>query len=182
MTCIVAVEENGRVVIGGDRMGSNSHTGSSVSHSKVFNVGEITIGYTSSFRMGQLLQYALEVPEIEDGTDIDKWVSINLMQAIRKAYKDNGWDKEKDGEATNGSFLLVAKNRVYEIQTDYSYIRNISGEYAIGSGADYALGSLRSTRGKMPIEARVIESLESAAEYVLSVAAPFDILTVEEVK
>lgn len=175
MTCIVAIEENNEVIMGGDRLGSNGYTGAPVSEAKVFRKGPLLIGYTSSFRMGQLLQHALEVPVLPTEMDLDKWVSIDLMQAIRKAYKDNGWDKEKDGAAEGGNFLVAIGDRCYEIQGDYSYIRNTSGEYAVGSGVHYALGSLRSTRGKMKAKQRIIESLETAAEYVVSVSGPFDI-------
>jgi len=176
VTCIVAIEENNKVIMGGDRLGSNGHTGAPVSESKVFRKGPLLIGYTSSFRMGQLLQHALEVPVLPAETDLDKWVAIDLMRAIRKAYKDNGWDKERDGEAQGGSFLVAIGGRCYEIQGDYSYLRNSNGEYAIGSGVHYALGSLRSTRGKMTSRKRILESLETAAEYVVSVSGPFDIV------
>lgn len=176
MTCIVAIEKDNKVIMGGDRLGSNGHTGAPVSESKMFIKGHVTIGYCGSFRMGQLLQHALDLPLISESTDLDKWVAVDFMKAIRKAYADNGWDKQKDGEAHGGSFLLAVMGRCYEIQSDYSYIRNISGEYAIGSGQDYALGSLRSTRGRMTTHKRILESLETAAEYVVSVSAPFDII------
>jgi ATP-dependent protease HslVU (ClpYQ) peptidase subunit len=177
VTCIVAIEEKDKVIMGGDRLGSNGYTGAPVSEAKVFRKGPLLIGYTSSFRMGQLLQHALEVPVLPTEIDLDKWVAIDLMRAIRKAYKDNGWDKEKDGTAEGGSFLVAIGNRCYEIQSDYSYIRNAKGEYAVGSGVHYALGSLRSTRGKMATKQRIIESLETAAEYVVSVSGPFDVFT-----
>lgn len=175
MTCIVAIEQNGTVIMGGDRLGSNGHTGAPVSESKVFTKSGVTIGYTSSFRMGQLLQYALTIPVIPE-EDLDKWVAVDLMQAIRAVYSENGWDETSNGKASGGSFLLAVKGRCYEIQSDYSFIRQISGEYAVGSGKDYALGSLRSTRGRMTASKRIIESLETAAEYVVSVSAPFDVI------
>ena len=176
MTCIVAIEKDGKVTMGGDRLGSNGYTGAPVAQAKVFTKNHVTIGYCGSFRMGQLLQHALDLPLISESTDLDKWVAIEFMQAIRKAYADNGWDKQKDGEAHGGNFLLAVRGRCYEIQSDYSYLRHISGEYAIGSGQDYALGSLRSTRNKMSTVKRILESLETAAEYVVSVSAPFDIV------
>ena len=182
MTCIVAIESDGKVIMGGDRLGSNGHTGAPVSEAKVFRKGLVTIGYTSSFRMGQILQHALEVPSIPVDVDLDKWVAIDFMLAIRKAFKDNGWDEEEKGIARGGKFLLAVQNKCYEIQSDYSYLRNISGEYAVGSGQDYALGSMRSTRGKMSTTKRIIESLETAAEYVVSVSGPFDVIDTSKVR
>ena len=174
MTCIVAIEKNGKVFMGADRMGSNGHTGAPVSQPKIFKNGSVIIGYTSSFRMGQLLEHALEIPLVHE--NIDKWVAIDFMQALRKAFTDNGWGKTKDGEIVGGTFLIAVAGRCYQIQDDYSFIRNISNEYAIGSGQDYALGSMRSTRSKADTQKRLLEALETAAEYVVSVSAPFDFL------
>lgn len=176
MTCIVAIETTDGVVIGSDRMGSNGHTGSPVTEAKIFTKGEVTIGYTSSFRMGQLLQYALAIPDIKQDQNIDEWVAVDFIQALRTTYKDHGWDEVKDGVAIGGTFILVVRSRAYIIQDNYSFIRRITGEYAVGSGCDYALGSLRSTRDKMPTTDRVLEALATAAEYVVSVAGPFDII------
>jgi ATP-dependent protease HslVU (ClpYQ) peptidase subunit len=177
MTCIVAVETDKGVWIGADRLGSNGHIGSPVTFPKIFSNGSLTIGYTSSFRMGQLLQYALKVPNLPVNANLDKWVATDLVKAIREAFKDNEWNESKDGVAIGGAFLVVVKNRVYEIQSDFSFLRSISGEYAVGSGQDYALGSLRSTRGQEP-EKRLIEALATAAEYVVSVGEPFDVIKV----
>jgi len=50
-------------------------------------------------------------------------------------------DKEKeDGELF--SILLAIKGEVFEIDEDYSVARRSDGVYAIGSGADFALGAL----------------------------------------
>lgn len=176
MTCIIAIEQNGIVTMGGDRMGSNGYTGAPVAESKVFKKGGVLIGYTSSFRMGQLLQHALTIPVLPAEIDLDKWVAIDFMQAIRQVYQDNGWDGQKDNKAEHGSFLMAVNGRCYEIQSDYSFIRNLSGEYAVGSGTSFALGSLRSTRGKLSAEKRILEGLETASEYVVTVQGPYDVL------
>lgn len=176
MTCIIAIEQNNQVFMGADRMGSNGYSGEPVAFSKLFQNGIVTIGYSGSFRAGQILQYALEIPTKTLTDDIDKWVAIDLTQAIRTAYKENGWLEEKDGKAVGAPILIAVKGRCYQIQTDFSFIRSLTGEYATGSGMDYALGSLRSTRGKIPPKKRIIEALETASEYVVSVQAPFDLL------
>ena len=60
MTCIVGLEHDGKVYMGGD---SAAVGGMDVYPSripKVFQAGRYLIGYTTSFRMGQLLQYGLD--------------------------------------------------------------------------------------------------------------------------
>jgi ATP-dependent protease HslVU (ClpYQ) peptidase subunit len=174
VTCIIAIETDGQVVMGGDRMGSNGHTGEPVSFPKIFQKDNLLIGYCGSFRMGQLLQHALDVPLKTLTDDVDRWVSIDLMQAMRKAYKENDWDNKRDDVAEAYPILLAVSGRCYEIQADFSYLRSMTGEYVTGSGSSYAQGSMHSTRGKASAKKRIEMALQAAAEYVVSVAGPFD--------
>jgi ATP-dependent protease HslVU (ClpYQ) peptidase subunit len=50
-------------------------------------------------------------------------------------------EKEKD-EGELFSILIAIKGEVFEIDEDYSVARRADGVYAIGSGADFALGAL----------------------------------------
>jgi hypothetical protein len=163
--------------MGSDRAGSNGHTTSTVEAPKVFTNGPLLIGITSSFRMGQILQYGLRVPK-GHRKDTDRWVAIDLMAAVREAFDRHGWNRVDDGRALGGSYLLACRGRLYEVQDDYSALRYPRGEYSVGSGADHALGSLHASRGGQP-EDRILAALEAAAEHVMSVDGPFDILTQE---
>jgi len=176
MTCIVAIEEDGVVYMGSDRAGSNGHTIGIVGSPKTFTNGPLLIGYTSSFRMGQILQHGLVVPAHKLTWDVDRWVATDLMLAIREAFQSHGWDEVNSGVARGGYFLVAVAGRCYEIQSNYSYLRRVTGEYATGSGESHALGSLHATRGE-PASVRVMKALEAAAEHVVSVAGPFDLVT-----
>lgn len=179
MTCIVAVEHDGTVYMGSDRAGSTSWSIGIVQAPKTFQNGPLLIGYTTSFRMGQILQYALDPPTHHLTWDVDRWVALDLMAAIRGAFEDNVWHKVDNGQAKGGSFLVAVSGRCYEIQSDYSFSRTPTGEYATGSGYQYAFGSLHSTRGLDPA-LRVMHALEAAAEHCPSVAGPFDLITQTE--
>lgn len=175
MTCIVAIETADGVWMGGDRAGSNRYTIHAQDASKTFTNGPLLIGYTTSFRMGQILQYALTVPSHTLTWDVDRWVATDLMKAIREAYTEHGWDRLTENVAQGGNFLAAVAGRCYEIQSDYSFTRRTSGEYAVGSGEDHAFGSLHSTRDWDDAAARVTAALEAAAEHVTTVCGPFDI-------
>jgi ATP-dependent protease HslVU (ClpYQ) peptidase subunit len=175
VTCIVALETGRGVWMGSDRAGSDGYTIGAVCSPKTFHNGPLLIGYTSSFRMGQLLQYALQPPLHSLGWDIDRWVATDLMRALRTAYADHGWDALHHNVAEGGNFLLALRGRCYEIQSDYSFLRSPTGEYAIGSGCYHALGSLHATRDWAKPKARVLAALEAAAEHVATVAGPFDV-------
>lgn len=178
MTCIVAIEHEGAVYMGSDRAGSDGWGIGTVAAAKTFQNGPLLIGYTTSFRMGQLLQHALVPPTQTLTWDVDRWVATDLMAAVRATYGAHGWDEVESNKAVGGNFLLAVQGRAYEIQSNYSFIRNVSGEYAVGSGEMYAKGSLHSTRGRDPME-RLRMALEAAAEMSPSVAGPFDFVTQE---
>lgn len=178
MTCIVAIEEAGTVHMGGDRASSNSYYTTTHDASKVFEVGPLLIGICGSWRMGQVLQYGLTVPTWSLSWDVDRWIATDLMAAVRQAFETHAWNRVEHGVAAQrGVWLCAVGGRCYAIQGDYSWQRHASGEYATGSGEDFALGSLHSTRLVMPPELRVRNALLAAAEHSPSVAGPFDIVT-----
>jgi ATP-dependent protease HslVU (ClpYQ) peptidase subunit len=176
MTCIVALEVDGQVYMGSDRAGSNGFTTLTVAAPKVFRNGPLLVGYTSSFRMGQLLQYGLRVPTESPSWDVDRWVSQELMAAVRATFGEGGWNEAQHGVARGGNWLAAIAGRLYEIQANYAFIRSVTGEYAIGSGEYHALGSLHATRnlGWLP-ETRILAALNAAAEHVTTVSGPFDL-------
>jgi ATP-dependent protease HslVU (ClpYQ) peptidase subunit len=178
VTCIVAVEHAGGVTMGADRAGSNGHSLDAVDNPKIVTNGPILVGYCGSFRMGQLLEHALVVPTLRRNVDPDAWVTLDLMGAVRAAFKEHGWAKVENGVAEGGSWLLAVHGRAYQIQEDYSAIRSAAGDYAIGSGTYHAEGSLHTTRGQ-PAHDRVAAALEAAAHYCVSVQGPFDYVTQE---
>lgn len=174
MTCIVALETPRGVWMGADRASATDVTTVTMAVSKIYTNGPALLADCGDFRTGQLLQYALEVPESTLGWDVDRWVALDLSSAIREAFAAHGWDRSDNGVAEATGFLLAIRGRVYEIQSDYSFLRNEAGEYAIGSGAHHALGALHATRSMKPKD-RILAALEAAAEHVVSVAGPFDI-------
>jgi hypothetical protein len=81
-------------------------------------------------------------------------------------------EKEKeDGELF--SILLAVKGEVFEIDEDYSVSRREDGIYAIGSGADFALGALMAG-------ATSIRAMEIASSLDVNTSYPFTLLHQEK--
>lgn len=175
MTCIVGVVEAGRVTIGGDSAGSNGWTVTGRADSKVFTVGPYLLGFTSSFRMGQLLRYRLDVPA-PDTWDVDRWMATTFVDAVRATLKAGGWSTEHSGQEHGGSFLVGIGGRLYRIEGDYQAGVASRGYDAVGSGAEVALGALHATQGQ-PADRRVTTALAAAAELTPFVRAPFTVET-----
>lgn len=190
MTCIVGLVHNGITYIGGDSLGSNGWSKTVRDDKKVFKLsdtGSAIIGYTSSYRMGQLLMYAENLIDKRDEPNIDhKYLVTKFIPNVIKLFEDGGYSKTESGEKIGGSFLLGYKDTLYTIEDDYQ-VGISSDQYdAIGSGAAYALGSLKTTEdsGLTP-EQRIHLALKAASKFSVGVAPPYYILNTsnsEEVK
>ena len=63
MTCIVALKQEGNIYIGGDSAGVSGNNIRTRADQKVFKKSGIVFGFTTSFRMGQLIKYCLAIPK-----------------------------------------------------------------------------------------------------------------------
>lgn len=135
MTCIVGIETETCVYVAGDFQGSSEIQKSDYHNSKVFKIGDVVIGYTTSYRFGQLLEVHLTTPITPARTeDIYKWLIKTLVPEIRNILLEA---KEECGDA-----LIAVRNQLYQLSSDYSVLRSVNGFDAVGSGAHYALGCL----------------------------------------
>ena len=87
-----------------------------------------------------------------------KFVITKIIPSLKMFIDDSKifTDKEKD-EGELFSILIAIKGEVFEIDEDYSVARRSDGIYAIGSGADFALGAMMA--GADPQQAMNIAAL-----------------------
>lgn len=180
MTCIVGVEHAGGVTIGGDAAASSDNlTGCRVG-SKVFRVGPYLIGYTSSFRMGDLLRYALQPPAPKTPKHLDRQMVTEFIDSVRECLKDGGYARTTDQQESAGEFLVAVTGRLYEIGSDYQVGRPLEGYTAIGSGSLLAIGSLATTAdSKLTPRQRAVAALNASARHDPFVNPPFTVKTVQ---
>jgi ATP-dependent protease HslVU (ClpYQ) peptidase subunit len=184
MTCIVGVEGDGVVLVGGDSAGVTDRDLLVVrADEKVFALlgGEFVLGFTDSFRMGQLLRYSLRLPRKDtrdaayDG-DPDRFMATTFVDAVRACLKKGGFARKEDEAETGGTFLVAWRERLYEVDDDYQVGRSVSGYTAVGGGAEIAFGALHATGGVEAPE-RVQRALEAAGHHSATVRPPFVVLT-----
>lgn len=174
MTCIVGLVDGDRVWMGGDSAGVNGLDITVRADTKVFRNDDCLIGFTSSFRMGQLLHYRLEPPPREPDADLFRYMVVDFVDAVRGCLKDGGYAHRSNEVETGGTFMVGCEGRLFTVQSDYQVGEAVRGYHAIGCGADYALGSLASTAGLCP-EERVLKALQCAELFNGGVRAPFTI-------
>lgn len=144
MTCIVAKIHEGKVHMVGDQMGSNGFTHSVFNKaSKVFKVGDFLIGYTTSFRMGQILQYSWTPPvRLVTDTNDDLYLYKTVVDSIKKCFDDNSYGQKKNVEFDGGTFIIGWKGRIFEMQDNLSLL-----EYdkfsSVGCGTYHATAAMK---------------------------------------
>lgn len=141
MTVIVGMEFEGRVYLAGDLNGTGSNNKVTHTRSKVFTTRSeyIVVGYSDCWRYGQILENMIW-PTIPDKVVSPyAWLVREVIPWIREQMREAGLQKA-------GRTLVGMRGELWEIQDDFSVIRPDSGYYAIGSGAEYAMGALHALR------------------------------------
>lgn len=176
MTCIVGIAQDNTVTIGGDSAGVGGYSIQLRADTKVFRTGNYVMGFTTSFRMGQLLRYGElpPAPTAEEQWDLDRFMATTFVDGVRKVLETGGWLKTSNGVETGGTFLVGVRGHLYEIQGDFQIARTLDGYSAVGCGDDLALGALHATADSgLTARERVEAALRAAAHHSAGVAAPF---------
>ncbi|TDB75431.1 hypothetical protein [Micromonospora sp. KC723] len=86
----------------------------------MFRNGPYLMGFTDSFRMGQLLRYALDAPTLPTSpAALDRHMATTFISAVRKCLDTGGWLHRDGGRETGGTFLVGVAGRLFVIQGDF---------------------------------------------------------------
>jgi len=176
---VVGFVENGITYIGADSLSSNLRTVRV--DKKVFKLKDTKnaiLGYTSSFRMGQLLMYANGLIDKRDEPNIDhEYLVTKFIPNIINLFESGGHSKNNNGEKLGGEFLLGYKDKLFHIECDYQVGISAKNYDVCGCGEQYALGSLKTTENMnlSPFE-KIHLALQAANEFSTGVSTPFYIL------
>jgi ATP-dependent protease HslVU (ClpYQ) peptidase subunit len=160
------------VYLGGDSAGVAGMSLTVRADQKVFENGPMLFGFTSSFRMGQLLRYKLSPPRRYPEIDLFEYMATDFVDAVRKTLKNGGYARTDNGEDSGGTFLVAREGRLFKVQRDFQVSESMHGFDAIGCGEDYALGALHANERLAPDE-RVRSALEAASRFSAGVCGPF---------
>ncbi len=163
------------MIIGGDSAGVAGYSITVRADTKVFRNSEFIMGFTSSFRMGQLLRYSL-IPPVPQTWDIDRFMATDFISAVRDCLRAGGYARNESGSEAGGVFLVGIRGRLYRIDSDFQIGRSIDLYDAVGCGEEFALGSLFGSANLEP-EARVRLALEAAAYHSSAVCPPFHVMS-----
>jgi ATP-dependent protease HslVU (ClpYQ) peptidase subunit len=180
MTCIVGLVHDGEVFIGADSAGTDSRLSQTArADRKAFCNGDFVMGFTSSFRMGQLLAFNFNPPKPRLGADVMAYMVTDFIDAARATMKAGGYMTVKENVEIGGTFLVGYAGRLFNVADDFQVGEAACGYDAVGCGADIALGSLHATQHALPTGVRVKPwtrlrlALEAAERFSAGVRAPF---------
>jgi ATP-dependent protease HslVU (ClpYQ) peptidase subunit len=176
MTCVVAiVDKSGSIYMGADSAASTPHTIRASKVPKVFKKGPLLLGGCGSFRMIQLLQYALSVklPPAITPRSVEHYLCTEFVDTVRSTYTEYGLLHDTDKDFDRGQVLIGVKGGgLYCMDYDFQ-INSFAEEYdSIGSGSEYALGALAATP-RLKTGKRVELALSAAAQFDPGVRGPF---------
>lgn len=177
MTCIVALKHKGHVTMGGDSAGVSGLDVIVRADPKVFLNGKFLIGYTSSFRMGQILRFKFTPPPIPKNRDLFQYMCTDFVDAARRALKKGGYSKIDSNVERGGNYLVGIRGRIFNIQSDYQVGEASDSFDVIGCGEPYALGALNAQPTTMKANVRVQQALETATKFSGGVRGPYVILS-----
>lgn len=177
MTCIVGLAHQGRVYIGGDSAGVSGMDLEVRADKKVFLNGGYLFGFTSSFRMGQLLRHAFEPPKPALNEELHMFMATKFIDALRSCLKAGGYAEKTNEREAAGRFLVGHAGRLFMICEDYQVAEPLAGYTACGCGDQVARGAMFVTEQLSP-ECRIRGALIAAEFHSAGVRGPFHILSV----
>ncbi|KKM81126.1 hypothetical protein LCGC14_1332960 [marine sediment metagenome] len=177
MTCIVGfIDKRNNVYIGGDSAGVDSNYSiTDREDSKVFRNGQMIMGYTSSFRMGQILRFKLKIPKHPKDISDYEYMCTLFIDAVRECLKSNGYSTINNNEELIGVFIVGYKTKLYNIHQSLQVGISRDKYIACGCGREYALGSLATNQIQDPIKL-ITKALIIAEKFSAGVRRPFNII------
>ena len=165
MTVIVGLKHKGSVYLGCDSQGSSGWNKRNREDSKIFTAHGIGYGFTSSYRMGQIIKYHAE-EALHKGreTDVYGYVVKCLVPMYRDILGKHGYKQTIHGEESGGTFLIAIDGHLFCIHGDFQVAEVVDDYDSVGCGESYALGSLFSYTNTDP-EKRINKAIDAAKHF-----------------
>lgn len=190
MTCIVGYieKETETVHIAGDSAGVAGLSIEVRSDPKVFTVGPFIMGFTSSFRMGQILMSSKFNPPAQNKSQDDyDYMITSFIDEVRRCFKKCGFlQTAKHGDDQGGTFLVGYKGQLYTIESDFQVGIPTNGYTSVGCGDDLAKGAMHAlialNKEDITSEEMMTLALQAASHYSGGVLPPFNFVKMNKLE
>ena len=173
MTCIAAIVKDGKAYIAGERGASTDSSIFPISEPKVWKNGEYLFGYYGTF-MGERLKFNFHPPKMNKTTDLVTFMNSVFLKALHECYQEWWVEKHEDTE-----LMIVVRGKIFIHNAQDMSMTMYDTEFlAEGSGAEYAVGSLYSTKNlDLSPEERLSLALKAATTFSPTCIEPIDIIS-----
>lgn len=167
MSCVIGIVKDKKVWLGAESCASTGDGERRYTKlQKIFKNGPYLIAFVGDVRPGQVIMPNWKPPkDIKDFPD-----------ALIEIFTEKGClgvDSEDQTCMQSTNFLIAFKNRLYEILIDFQ-MNEIENYSTIGSGSDFATGSLYTTNSmKFSPEKRIKLALDAAVHHSTSCDGPY---------
>lgn len=182
MTAIVAlIDQKKNVWVGGDSAGVSGQFINQRKDPKVFIKDGFIFGFTSSFRMGQILHYRFTPPERKNQS-VETYMNTDFIEAVRGCFKQYSFgdnDTKKGGQ-----FIVGYAGEIFLVDSDFQ-IGLLYDKYAsVGAGYISCLGALYAIEKSelqfmMEPAEKITLALRAAEKHNTGVCGPFIIRCLE---
>jgi hypothetical protein len=157
---------------------------------KIAQNGRYLMGVAGDVRAINILTHSFNPPTpptILRGRKLDQFITTKFIPSLRVCFDIEGYSnphtESSVHQAEQSSIIMVAINgTIYVIDGDYAWLSDAFGVYAIGSGAQFALGSLATampSAGKVGLRTAkqaALKAIAVAGRYDPGTAAPYQVL------
>ena len=173
MTTVAAIQGENWVVVGYDSRVTEEQKIYTLpkDNGKLFKNGNYLLGVAGDMRAVNLLSYVFKPPAVTPttyGLKLDKFVSTSFIPELKKCFEDASYSKDGDQDS---QVIVVVNGTVFEIGNDYSWARDETGVYAIGSGGDYAMGAMIAS---LETRKRTLSTAKTIVRQAITIASKLD--------
>ena len=197
MSCVIGLVTKRGVMLGADSAANDGNILIPNSFKKIIkkttyfggagdNEIEFLIGTCGSMQIGSIVRNFLDIPRVENLSDLDGFMETTFLRFLHAAIVSSGYERDNYGEqAPLDEILVGVQHNLYFIDGNFGIASSMRGYDAIGSSREIALGSLYTTRSMIdapgPKEC-ILGALDAASSLTINVSAPYQILEAKAVE
>lgn len=143
MTCVAGWVDDAGITFSADSAGvAEGGALTPRQDEKIFFNGDFLIGFSGSFRLGQIARYHFHPPSYtrSDRTYDIAYMVRHFVPALREALSVHGFDTS--GQGDEWAMLVGVSQQIYRIDHDFQVGQSTFQFDAIGAGDQIALGAM----------------------------------------
>lgn len=182
MTTIIGIQGDSFSLIAGDSRISDISKDGDVLQSSTLASGynkvavskQFIIGVAGDLRAINLVQHAFipPAPPAVTGKKLDAYMTVKFAPALRECFDIHGYAEKK--EQYDSTMIVSVNGFIYVVDGDYSCMVDQTGLYAVGTGAQYALGALNALSGGKKLG---LQQARRVALQAMAIASRYDPLS-----